>query len=162
MYVNLGEMLKRAKKYEQAKKVYIKGDEMSGEKLAIFPDCMGDIFNSQQDWERAVKLYTMALERSNQPQGRFHPEETLVSRGFCLRRLENYNASLEDHNRALKLRPDYARAYYQRSWTYRWLGDYTKAKEDYDHACKLDKYWADQEAPVITRSSSGFFPGIRR
>jgi tetratricopeptide (TPR) repeat protein len=166
MYVSLGLMLKRAERYEAAGKVLIRGDELSGGKLPIFPDAYGDVMNSQEKWESAVKLYTMALERvlamekAGKSLGNFRPEITLVSRGFCLRRLENYDASLEDHNRALKIKPDYARAFYQRSWTYRWLGDYDKAKEDYDHAVKLDKYWADQEAPVIVRSSSGFYPGI--
>jgi tetratricopeptide (TPR) repeat protein len=73
-----------------------------------------------------------------------------------------YDASLADHNRCLRMNPNYAEGYYQRAWTYRWLGDYNLAKADYDKEVSLDSDYANQEAPVVTRTYSGYSPVIRR
>ena len=80
---------------------------MSGEKLAIFRTAWGPL-------QLAAGLGTgrEALRWPwSDPTSRkavFDPKRRW-SAGVCLRRLENYNASLEDHNRALKIKPDYAK-----------------------------------------------------
>lgn len=158
-YTSLGQMLYRAKRYDDAIKIHCKADDLDPNHHPIHAACVGDCLKEQGKWENAVKLYTMALERSDKNFDGYRADIALCCRGYCLRRMENYNASLADHNKSLKINPNRAETYYQRAWTYRWMGEYNLAKEDYDKAVKLDADYANHEAPVVVRQgfNSGYY-----
>ncbi len=157
-FTALGQMLFRAKRYDDSIKMHLKADELDPTHHPIHAACVGDCLKEQGNWEKAVKLYTIALERSSKNLDGYRADICYCCRGYCLRRMENYDASLADHNRSLKINPNRAETYYQRAWTYRWLGQYNQAKEDYDKAVKLDADYASQEAPVVVRQ--GYNSGI--
>lgn len=79
-----------------------------------------------------------------------------------MRCLENYEASLADHNRSLKINPNRAETYYQRAWSYHRLDQYELAKEDFDNSKNLDESYASKERPLLVRTTSGYYPGLRR
>ena len=123
----------------------MKADELDPNHHPIHAACLGDCLKEQEKWSNAVKLYNIALERSDKNFDGYRADIALCCRGYCLRRLENYDASLADHNRSLKINPNRAETYYQRAWTYRWMGQYNLAKEDYDKAVQLDADYANHE-----------------
>ena len=51
--------------------------------------------------------------------------------------LGNYRQAIEDLNRVIEIRPDYAEAYINRGAAYNGLGNYKQAIEDYDRAIKI-------------------------
>lgn len=160
-YSNLGMILFRAKRYEESIKMHIKADDLDPNHHPLHAACVGDCLKEQEKWSNAVKLYNIALERSDKNFDGYRADIALCCRGYCLRRMENYDASLADHNRSLKINPNRAETYYQRAWTYRWMGQYNLAKEDYDKAVQLDADYANHEAPVVTRNYGSFYPGVR-
>lgn len=157
-----GYMLYRNNRYEAAIKAHGKADEIElkmGISNPIHAEAVGDCWRMQNKYENAIRLYNMALERAEKYAGRYQADECLSSRGFCHRRLENFQASLADHNRSLKINPKNAETYYQRAWTYRALGQWNQVQEDFEKAISLNADYTKKEAPIQTRS---FYPGIRR
>jgi tetratricopeptide (TPR) repeat protein len=159
----LGEMLHRAERYEAAIKAYDQADtiEQRDNKVQnpIYADYIGRCFQGMKKYENAIKLYNIAMEWAEKYAGQYQADVCLRNRGFCHRRLENFQASLADHNRSLKINPNNAETYYQRAWTYRALGQWDRVQEDFEKAISLDPDYAKKEAPIQSRS---FYPGIRR
>jgi len=161
VYSNLGYMLSRAKRHEDAKQIHYKADELDI-KNPIHAENAGRCWQMQDKYEVAIKLFDLAMKRAETYEGNYKPDACFCSRGFCLRRLENYEGSLADHNRSLKINLNRAETYYQRAWTYRWMGQYNLAKEDFDKSVSLDATYASKEAPVVVRTTSSYYSGFRR
>ena len=65
-----------------------------------------------------------------------------VCRGAASLKLEKKHAALDDFNRAIKLEPSYARAYYLRGIAYERLGDLARAFRDFDRSLEIDPEYA--------------------
>ena len=52
--------------------------------------------------------------------------------------MEQYERAIEDFNKAIELKPDYAEAYVNRGNSYLGLEEYERAIEDFDKAIKID------------------------
>ena len=51
--------------------------------------------------------------------------------------LGNYRQAIEDLNRAIEIKPDYAEAYNNRGIAYKGLGNYNQAIKDFDRAIEI-------------------------
>jgi uncharacterized caspase-like protein len=69
--------------------------------------------------------------------------EDLLKMGFDKYNKEDYKGAIEDYDQAIKLKPDYADAYYNRGIARSDLGDNKGAIADYDQAIKLKPDFAE-------------------
>ena len=53
-----------------------------------------------------------------------------------------YNKAIEEYTEAIRLNPEYALAYNNRSYSYENLGQFVRASEDYDEAIRLNPEFA--------------------
>ena len=67
----------------------------------------------------------------------------LNNRGIEKFRSGDLDGALEDYNRAIKINPGYAPAYYNRGIAYEDLGDYGNALMDYTKAIEINPYYVD-------------------
>ena len=65
------------------------------------------------------------------------------NRGDTYDKLGQYQLAIEDFNKAISLKPDYANAYYNRGIAYVKLGQYQLAIEDYNKAISLKPDYAN-------------------
>ena len=65
------------------------------------------------------------------------------NRGVVYKGLGNYRQAIEDYNRAIEIKPDYAEAYNNRGNAYNGLGNYRQAIEDYNRAIEIKPDYAD-------------------
>lgn len=100
-----------------------KASELRGQAAAAYSD---------QDFEKAIKVYTEAIE--------VNPHNALffAKRGQAFLKLTKPNACIRDCNRALELNCDSAAAYKFRGRANRLLGNWEDAAKDLRQACKLD------------------------
>jgi tetratricopeptide (TPR) repeat protein len=59
------------------------------------------------------------------------------ARGITYGELGQYQLAIEDFNKAISLKQDYADAYYNRGYAYTNLGQYQRAIEDYNEVIRL-------------------------
>ena len=69
--------------------------------------------------------------------------EDYFNKGISKFSLEDYNGAVEDFNKAIQLKPDYANAYYNRGRAKGNLKDYTGAIADFNKAIQLKPDYAD-------------------
>lgn len=65
------------------------------------------------------------------------------SRGNAYYDLGNYRLAVDDFDKAIEFKPDYATAYSNRGAVYNHLGNYKKAIEDFDRAIKIKPIYAE-------------------
>jgi hypothetical protein len=65
------------------------------------------------------------------------------NRGRAYQGLGNYRQAIEDYDRAIEIKPDYANAYYNRGHAYQGLGNYRQAIEDYGRAIEIKPDYAE-------------------
>ena len=63
--------------------------------------------------------------------------EVYYNRGTAYKNIGNYRQAIEDLNRAIEIKPDYAEAYINRGVTYNLLGSYRQAIEDLNRAIEI-------------------------
>ena len=68
--------------------------------------------------------------------------EEYFERGLA-RNAQDYDAKIADYSEAIRLKPDYADAYYNRGLAYYHKGQYDRAIADYDEAIRLKPDYAD-------------------
>jgi len=96
--------------------------------------------HSQNHLPRAIKLYTRIL--------RLRTNTTVQSivynhRGMAHFVMGEYQKAIEDFTSALKLKPDYFRAFNNRGIAYRMLHQYRDALADFEHSLHLNAYQTD-------------------
>lgn len=62
----------------------------------------------------------------------------LVNTGYSRARSGDYNGAIRDYTEAIRLAPEYIRAYFNRGSAYRHVGEYERAIADYTDAIRLD------------------------
>lgn len=94
----------------------------------------GDTFQTSGQFVEAVKSYDKAIELDNKYVDAF------IKRGQCKRQLKppDYNGSLVDLSRAIKLDPKSFVAYNSRGGTYKAMMKYDLAMSDFNKAIELD------------------------
>ena len=58
-------------------------------------------------------------------------------RGFNFQKRGDYVSAINDYGTAIRMNPEYARAYYNRGLAYRNVGKQSKAQADFDKAKQL-------------------------
>jgi len=87
----------------------------------------------------AVRLYTKAIE--NYPsEDRYAKSEAYYNRGLNNRYLNNIQEAINDYSEAIKLRPDYYKAYNNRGYAKLLKEDFAGAIPDFTMTIKYDNY----------------------
>ena len=69
---------------------------------------------------------------------------------------DEYDLAIKSLDQAIKLNPDYGRAFANRAGIYLKKGEYDRAGQDYDEAIRLEPNWRPMERAVLdTRCSRG-------
>ena len=120
----------------------------------------GDHDRARGDYERAYKLTPVTADRpAHNPRntasrytvhsiqnGPRNEAEFYYNRGNADLRAGNHDSAIEHYNRAIRLNPDYTKAYGNRGIAKRRQGDYDGAIVDYERALALDPtYWRARE-----------------
>ena len=95
----------------------------------------------QFDYQAYMKEHTPDLgEIHRGPEARQKRREAAIlnNRGLDYRDEGDYDRAIEDFNKALELKPDYAEPYTNRGNAYSCKEDYDRAIEDYDKAIELN------------------------
>lgn len=90
---------------------------------------LGNEFFKEQNYERAIALYTEAIETC--PNERFY-----ANRSFAHFRTESYGYALSDADKAIALKNSYTKAYYRRAAALMALGRFKKALADLEFVAK--------------------------
>lgn len=100
---------------------------------------------AQKEYEKAVRAFRTAIEADadmHQAHG---------SLGYALRKIGDYQQSLEAYNRALELRPDYTEAVEYRAEAYLGLNRLQEAKDAYMQLFRDDRKRADELMAAMQR-----------
>jgi tetratricopeptide (TPR) repeat protein len=68
--------------------------------------------------------------------------EAYLMRGDEFSEIQEYDRAILDYDQAIRLKPDYAKAYNNRGYAYYWKGDATQAIADYSQAIELRPNYA--------------------
>lgn len=85
---------------------------------------------SEQQYERAIELYTAAIELDDQTAIYYG------NRSLAYLRTECFGYALEDASKALELDKSYVKGYYRRASAYMSLGKFKLALKDYETVSK--------------------------
>ena len=87
-------------------------------------------------WKNSITLFSHTLKVTD------YNWLVYNNRGIAYYDLGNYKQAIEDYNRAIEIKPDYADAYYNRGIAYNGLGNYRQAIEDYNRAIEIKPGYA--------------------
>ncbi|GMM49219.1 Hsp90 cochaperone [Starmerella bacillaris] len=93
----------------------------------------GNAAFSSKNYPLAVDLFTQAIEASPEPNSVLYS-----NRSGAYASMREYAKALEDGNKAVEIKPDWAKAYNRQGAAYHGLGEFEKAISAYDEALKLD------------------------
>lgn len=93
--------------------------------------------HSNQEYDRAVRLYTKVLKMEPSPQVQ---SITLNHRGMACFLLSDYETSLEDFSEALLQNPENNRAYYNRSLVLCVMHRFEEALKDLERSIELNRF----------------------
>lgn len=103
----------------------------------------------QGNYKAAVKALTQALEKDPANFG------ALLNRGVAYENLNELDKSLQDYSRAVKLVPNFGRAYHYRGHIHSKMQKYERAIEDYNQALShLKDVQIDAQGVVISTDES--------
>ena len=88
-------------------------------------------------WKNSIKLWSHTLDVTDSNWLAYN------NRGQAYRVLGNYRQAIEDCNRAIEIKPDYADAYNNRGNAYNDLSNYKQAIENYDRAIEIKPGYVD-------------------
>ena len=94
-----------------------------------------------EDYKNAVDDFTKAMQLN--PIDKIYSSLNLVGRGMSYNALNISKRAIIDFNNAIKLRPEYATAYYYRARAYYSLKEYSRAAGDFTKAIELKSTDAD-------------------
>lgn len=103
-------------------------------------------YEQMGEYEQSISNYTLALELSTaEPEafgtspGKIHDADSIIYcyRGDAYLKAGQVQKALEDYDTAIRLVPEFPRAYHQRAQAYTNLGNIEQAKNDSDKALKL-------------------------
>ncbi|MBW2052683.1 MAG: hypothetical protein JRI85_10670 [Deltaproteobacteria bacterium] len=102
-----------------------------------FLDDLEEAFESHisNDFDRAIELYTKIIKSKALP--RKNLSVIYVLRGEAQAEQGNCSPAIKDFTEAIRLRPEYAHAFYFRSNCYEYKGDYEKAWSDLEVALSI-------------------------
>jgi tetratricopeptide (TPR) repeat protein len=89
--------------------------------------------------EEAIRYYTKAIETYPQ-EDNYMKSEAYFNRGLNKRYLNNLRGAIADYTDAMKLRPDYYKAYNNRGYARLLLEEYQLAIPDFTQTIKYDNY----------------------
>jgi len=92
--------------------------------------------NKRGDYEAGLALCSRALESGDLSDAGIVVARN--NRGIAYNDKGDYDRAIQDFDAAIRLKPDYAKAYYNRGNTYFNKGDYDRAIQDNDAAIRLD------------------------
>jgi tetratricopeptide (TPR) repeat protein len=100
--------------------------------------CLGDFESGRGNTDRAKNLYKAAIADSD-PAIQFDSENPYYyhTRGVAKAVLDDYSGAVNDFNKTLSLKSDFARAYYNRALAKAVLGQQDAAKVDFEKAREL-------------------------
>ena len=93
------------------------------------------------DYDTAIRLFTKAYGLADEEHKLVCAENTAVAyynRGNIFKDALDYEAAIEDYDKAVKLKPDLEQAFFNRAFAHRQRADYAAAVADYNRALKLD------------------------
>lgn len=92
---------------------------------------MDDNLFSEQNYDRAIELYTKAIEKN--------PKNAVLyaNRSIANLRLENFGYALSDASMSIELDKSYTKAFYRRAASYMSLGKYKLALKDFEYVSIL-------------------------
>jgi tetratricopeptide (TPR) repeat protein len=88
---------------------------------------------NQADWIRTGDVEVSCTELS---------VKEVILKGLALYNLRKYNEAMESYDRAIKIDPNNAYAWYNKGNALYALGEYNEAMESYDRAIKIDPNYA--------------------
>lgn len=93
----------------------------------------GDIFSGKENYDKAIELYTKAIELS--------PEnaEAFFSRGDSYAALDDNDKAIADYSKVITIEPKNARVSYRRALLYFKQEKFDRAIRDFSEVIKLDK-----------------------
>jgi tetratricopeptide (TPR) repeat protein len=106
-----------------------------------FGECLAAFF--RHDYDTALALCSQALESGDLSNSQ--TANALNARGLV------YAAGKGDYDKAIRLKPDYADAYNDRSGAYSGKGEYNRAIQDFDQAIRLEP---DDDSAYVGRASA--------
>ncbi|XP_011303529.1 serine/threonine-protein phosphatase 5 [Fopius arisanus] len=114
-------------------------DELYLEKVYLaesYKEMANDFFK-KQDFERAIELYTKAIE-TDPNVATYH-----ANRSFAYLKTECFGYALEDASKAIELDKNYIKGYYRRAAAYMSLSKFTRALKDFETVVKASPYDKD-------------------
>ena len=101
-------------------------------RLADFESDKGNIEEARSLYKTAIIDCGAAIELDAKNPYRYH------TRGVAKAKLDDYNGAIEDFDETINLKPDFARAYYNRALVKVLIGQKREAKADFKKAKELD------------------------
>lgn len=72
----------------------------------------------KNDFNTAIEKFSKALENKSDADNNYRIADTYIYRGYCRYRLKNLKAAISDMDEALKLKPEYIKAYITKAMIY--------------------------------------------
>lgn len=122
-----GVKLMRQGRYQEARALLEKTLQTDSSDPKIH-ELLGDAYEQLRDSYHAVEAYTESLKRDPL---RFTPYDKRAHMYFVRK---EWNHAIADYNKAIQMRPDILRNYSNRALAYRELGQFAKARADFENA----------------------------
>lgn len=84
-------------------------------------------YYQQNDFINAIKKFSKALEFKNEVSNSYQIAEVYINRGVCRNQLQSYSSALADFNEAIKLKPEFVKAYQYKTSLYLLTKEYQNA-----------------------------------
>ena len=104
---------------------------------------LGMVQYAKEDWNGAIARFSDALAQVKTTPLALGQAIVLFYCGNSSVYQEDYKSAIADYDRAIQLKPDYAKAYYNRGLAYDHQGKYSKAIADYNRAIQLKPDYAE-------------------